>query len=97
MICDQRKMFMRKQGILVLMILIMLLTTGCWSRTEINDIAVVTAMAMDKENDGEIRLALQLALPRLLGPTAIGGGGTELEAKATWVVAEKGKKTSWML
>lgn len=82
---------MRKQGILVLMTLIMLLMTGCWSRTEINDIAVVTAMAMDEVNDGEIRLALQLALPRLLGPTAIGGGGTEMEAKATWVVAEKGK------
>lgn len=82
---------MRKQGTLVLMILIMLLMTGCWSRVEVNDIAVVTAMAMDKMDDGEIRLALQLAVPRLLGPTAIGGGGTEVEAKATWVVAEKGK------
>ncbi|MBP1962627.1 Ger(x)C family spore germination protein [Paenibacillus aceris] len=51
-----------------------LLLTGCWDRTEVNDLALVTGAAIDKYDDTSIELTLQIFIPR--GP---GGGGGGLE------------------
>ncbi|MWC27244.1 Ger(x)C family spore germination protein [Paenibacillus sp. MMS18-CY102] len=39
------------------------LLTGCWDRTEINDLAIVTAAGMDLADDGKIKLSVQLFVP----------------------------------
>lgn len=73
----------------VAMILVM---TGCWSRIEVNDISIVTAMAIDKQKDGNIQIALQIPIPSRLsssGSAGNGGGGTENSPSAL-LVSEKG-------
>lgn len=39
------------------------LLTGCWDRTEINDLAIVTAAGMDLADDGKIKLSVQIFVP----------------------------------
>ncbi|MBG9945026.1 Ger(x)C family spore germination protein [Brevibacillus formosus] len=56
--------------------LCMFLVSGCWDRREVNDIAIVIAMAMDKEPDGRYRLSIQVPLVSSLGAQSGGGGGT---------------------
>ncbi|MGF6949444.1 spore germination protein KC [Neobacillus sp. B4I6] len=80
---------MRKLGILVINGMIIFLLTGCWSRVEINDIAVVTATAIDKMSDGKIRVSIQVAIPKQLGP--VGAGGTGSEKETTILISEAGQ------
>lgn len=84
---------MRIRILLVLILLMMPFLSGCWSRIEVNDLAFVTAAGIDKMEDGKIRLALQVAIPRMLGAAGQGGFGGEKDigAKAVWVVSEKGE------
>lgn len=37
-----------------------LLLTGCWDRVEVNDLALILAFAVDKEEDGLYRMSVQL-------------------------------------
>ncbi|MED4910785.1 Ger(x)C family spore germination protein [Brevibacillus centrosporus] len=53
-----------------------LLVAGCWDRTEINDLAIITAASVDKAKNEEITLSVQIFLPRALGGGAGGAGGT---------------------
>lgn len=57
-----------------------LLLVGCWDRTEINDLAIVTAAAIDNEEEQKIRLSIQVFIPRELtsGQGGTGSGGGEL-------------------
>jgi spore germination protein KC len=52
-----------------------LLLTGCWSSYEINDRSFVTAMYVDKGNDGQMEITLSFPLPNRLVPGGVGGVG----------------------
>jgi len=80
---------MKKLGILVINCMIIFLLTGCWSRIEINDITIVTATAIDKMKDGKIRVSLQVAIPKQLGPA--GTGGSVGSNGSTVVISETGE------
>lgn len=54
---------------IVICSLVMLSLGGCWDRVEVNDLALVTAAAIDKSGGDEIRLSVQVFIPRT------GGGG----------------------
>lgn len=54
---------------------VVLLLTGCWDRTEVNDLALITAAAIDKKNEKMIELSVQVFIPR-----AAGGGQQGLES-----------------
>ena len=45
------------------LIIIILITSGCWDRTEINDLAFVMGTALDLTDDGDIRGSVQVAVP----------------------------------
>lgn len=49
------------------------LLTGCWDRTEINDLAFVLAGGFDLAENGQLEATLQIALPTEV-PTATSGG-----------------------
>lgn len=61
---------MRKFFILLLMILVFV--TGCWDKREINQLAFVQGLGIDKDKDNMIDLTIQVLKPGLL---AGGGGG----------------------
>ncbi|MBD0379506.1 Ger(x)C family spore germination protein [Paenibacillus sedimenti] len=55
-----------------------LLLSGCWDRTEVNDLALVTAAGIDRKTEKRIELSVQVFIPRAAGggQQAMGGGGS---------------------
>jgi len=77
---------------ILLFILVICLLSGCWGRTEVNNIAIVSATGLDLTENDLIRVTLLLAVPRLVGTSSGNGGGeSKLETTAGWVVSEQGK------
>lgn len=56
--------------------LLLVCLTGCWDRTETNDIAFVLTSSIDLEDDGKFRVSYMLPLPGSMGGASGGGGGT---------------------
>ncbi|MFD0669937.1 Ger(x)C family spore germination protein [Cohnella sp. GCM10027633] len=52
-----------------------ILLSGCWDRTEINDLAFITGSAFDRTKEGKYVLSVQLAIPH--GELGTGGGSRE--------------------
>ncbi|MFC4767946.1 Ger(x)C family spore germination protein [Effusibacillus consociatus] len=54
----------------------MLFLTGCWDRTELNDLALVEGVGIDTTQDKMIELTVQLSIPKAFGGgQGMGGGG----------------------
>lgn len=67
-----------------------LLLSGCWDRTEINDMAIVTAAAIDKSENKQIELSIQVFIPRTLSTGGGSGGGGAGGGHLTLVRSGKG-------
>lgn len=67
-----------------------LFVTGCWDRTEVNDLAIVTAAAIDKKENNQIELSLQLFIPKSLSMGGGQGGGGGGGGQMTLAVSHKG-------
>lgn len=76
--------------LVVLVLVSALAVTGCWDRTEVNDIAIVVATSFDLEPDGQFRVSCQMALPGQMGGSNGGGGGTS-GTKSFFVDSEVGR------
>jgi spore germination protein KC len=76
--------------IYILCLLLPLVLSGCWNRRELDQIAVVEAMGIDKLEDGQISLTYQLLRPSGVKGTSPGGekGGG---GKGVWVVTATGE------
>lgn len=60
---------------LVLLLLTGLSLAGCWSRVEVNDLAIVSLMAIEQADDGLLQIWLQVVVPaRSAGSQGPGGG-----------------------
>lgn len=66
----------RRAIALLLLLALLLPVTGCWSRTEVNQLAIVSMMAFDKRQDGRLQVWLQVVVPAHAGgAAAVPGGG----------------------
>jgi spore germination protein KC len=76
----------------ILLLLIPMLATGCWDRTELSDLAFKMGLAMDKASDGQYIATAQIAVPSQLAgnPSGMGGGGQD---KGYYVVSGVGQDT----
>ncbi|MFF2288684.1 Ger(x)C family spore germination protein [Peribacillus butanolivorans] len=71
------------------------LVSGCWDRVEINDLAIVTAAAIEKKEDDQIELSIQVVIPKSIsGGGGQGGPGTGGGVPTTLVRSEKGSNIS---
>ncbi len=81
---------LKKIAFFLLLALLTGILSGCWSRKEISEIAIVLGTGVDLTEDGRIRLTVQIARP-----TAFVGGGEAgavgTEAPASWVVSAEGR------
>ncbi len=68
-----------------ILIVLMLFMTGCWDRTEINDIALITATAYDTAPDGKLRYSMQIMLPSGSGQ-GVGQGSSGGQQKKNFIV-----------
>lgn len=62
----------------VTVLVVFFITTGCWDRKEINDVAILLATALDEgQRPGTYEALVQIAIPRKLGAgqEKAGGGG----------------------
>ncbi|MCQ6557258.1 Ger(x)C family spore germination protein [Paenibacillus mendelii] len=69
-----------------LVLLFVILLSGCWDRREVNDVALVLASGIDKEGDG-IRISVLIPLPGNMGGATGGGGGSG--GKKPFVIKEE--------
>ncbi|TVY09190.1 Ger(x)C family spore germination protein [Paenibacillus cremeus] len=83
---------MKKKLSLVITLLTCLMISGCWDRMEINDLALVTALAFDTAGNNQVQISAQIFIPKSQkGSSGEGGGGGE---RQTLVRAEKGEDTA---
>ncbi|SMB99813.1 spore germination protein KC [Thermanaeromonas toyohensis ToBE] len=72
-------MFLKRPRVyLIFLLLSVLFLSGCWSRREIEELALVMAVAADTEGDRDIRLSVFIVNPREIGggqPSGAGAGG----------------------
>lgn len=61
------------------------LLAGCWDRMEINDVALVTALGIDKKNEKTIELTAEMYIPQAFGGGNGGGGGGGAGAPNTFL------------
>ncbi|CUH96508.1 hypothetical protein P22_2598 [Propionispora sp. 2/2-37] len=66
---------MKTIGIFLLVMMNTVMLSGCWDRMEINDLAIVTAVGIDKTEKGEICLSLLIPTPKRLAGSSGGNGG----------------------
>jgi spore germination protein KC len=62
---------MKKILSVFVLIITALILTGCWSKKELNEIAIITGMGIDKQGD-EYLLSVQIVVPQEAGPNAKG-------------------------
>ncbi|HMM21506.1 MAG TPA: Ger(x)C family spore germination protein [Selenomonadales bacterium] len=80
----------RRLSLFLLLIMVSLLATGCWSRKELPDIAIILAAGVDRTPEGNVTLTLQIVKPS----AASGGGGAGEPGKeqaTVMVVSQTGK------
>lgn len=63
---------MKNPFLLLLLLISMILNTGCWNMRELNEIAIVVGMGIDKVGD-QIQLSLQIVNPTQIAPQKGGG------------------------
>lgn len=73
---------------LILVFLLAFPLTGCWNAREINELAFVMSIALDKADNG-FKITAQIAKPETYSKTP-SGSGTEKE-KPFWLVSSTGK------
>ncbi|MCP3773798.1 Ger(x)C family spore germination protein [Paenibacillus sp. MZ04-78.2] len=76
----------KKMIIPIVLLLIMIMSTGCWDRRELNDQAINIALGFDRNEDGTYQGAAQFAIPAKMG-----SGDKGSQSEAYFSVSGKGK------
>ncbi len=83
-----------KNFLLVLLSVFLIFQSGCWSKIEIEDLAIVSAIGVDRieTKEGEKwRITLEVYQPKALAPTeGEGGGGKGGGKTSTWIASSFG-------
>ncbi|ETT56163.1 MULTISPECIES: Ger(x)C family spore germination protein [unclassified Paenibacillus] len=80
---------MRGCRTLIMLLLSSILLTGCWDRTEINDLAIVLATGVDYQ-EGQAQLTAQIFIPRKGGGGSESGGAGEGASGVTMIRTAEG-------
>ncbi|WP_308639905.1 Ger(x)C family spore germination protein [Paenibacillus silvisoli] len=81
-----------KPFLCICLLFAVMLLSGCWDRTEINDLAFVTGASFDLADNGEYNLSLQIAIPSP-GQGGAGGGGNG-HSETFFVLSAVGKNAN---
>ncbi|KUK12246.1 MAG: Germination protein, Ger(X)C family [Moorella sp. 60_41] len=83
---------LRAVFLLLSLTLIGMILDGCWSRREIEELALIMAAALDAEGENQVRLSAFIINPREIGGGqpmgAGGGGGTRMPGEIVTAVAD---------
>ncbi|MER1990026.1 MAG: Ger(x)C family spore germination protein [Solibacillus isronensis] len=73
---------MKKHHLILMLLFIPPLLSGCWGRVELQDLGIITATAIDRLDDGKTRVSVQIFIPRTI---TSGQGGEDPSAGSTFV------------
>ncbi|CAM3684444.1 Ger(x)C family spore germination protein [Marinicrinis lubricantis] len=65
---------MRRRAVALLIIMILLVTTGCWSRRELNELALVVGLSIDAAPNNQFDVMVQVVIPSQISTQDTGGG-----------------------
>lgn len=65
----------RKRLVLLLMLIGTTFTSGCWDKTELNEMSIVSAVGIDKNKEGKLVGTFQIINPVNVAGSLQGGGG----------------------
>jgi spore germination protein KC len=85
-----RPYFMKRILLLLSICVSILFLSGCWDRVEVNDLAIVTATAIDKSDDNQIELSIQIFIPKTVGSGGGQAGGSG-GGKMTLSISQTGR------
>ncbi|MEH7083155.1 Ger(x)C family spore germination protein, partial [Neobacillus drentensis] len=68
-----------------------LLLAGCWDRTEVNDVTLITGVGIDKKNENTIELTAEVYIPKALGAGGGAGGGASGGGSPPETIIRSGK------
>ncbi len=77
---------LKKGAFCLLLVALVFTLSGCWSSRELGELAFVSAVGIDRGDDGELRVTLEMAKPM-----AIGGEGGRTTEKAYWIAESTGQ------
>lgn len=77
-----------KRWMLLGLLLMLPVNTGCWDRKEINDISLVMGTGMDLADNGMVKATLQVAVP---APSSQTGGGASAKTEKFFIISAVGK------
>lgn len=80
--------------VFLVLLLCTFITTGCWDRRELNDLAIVLGWGMDLKKDGTYEGSAQIAIPSKLGSSSGGGGGGASAGEGYLLETATGKSAS---
>ncbi|MGG0288156.1 Ger(x)C family spore germination protein [Peribacillus butanolivorans] len=64
----------RSYTMFIILIVVLLFTTGCWNRRELNELAITLAIGLDRTKDGQYLVTAQVVNPGELATGKSGGG-----------------------
>lgn len=82
---------MYKKALCICLVTMLLFTSGCWSRKELNEIAIVLGAAVDKGSDGQVEITVQIAKPSQMSIAAAGGKSGGSRGEGAQVLSSQGK------
>lgn len=68
---------------LIVALVLSLVLGGCWDRIEVNDLAIVQGVALDRASEGMIEVTVSIAVPARITPPGATGGGDQTGPPAT--------------
>lgn len=83
-------LFFEKRSFLLIVVFFPLLLVACSDRTEINNLAIVTTTALDKGEDGQLELSIEIVIPKAIGATSDQGNNSSTGG-STMVISRQGK------
>jgi spore germination protein KC len=75
---------------LILILFLLFSQTGCWNAREINELAFVLSVALDKTDNG-FKVTAQIAKPETYSKTPSGGASSAVKEKPFWLISSTGK------
>lgn len=74
---------MKKSLPLYILCAVLILTTGCWNRRELNTLAIVQALGIDLEENGQVGISVQILRPSEVKAASATEGGAVWEVTST--------------